>query len=334
MEKRYESKIDIAVLILFFCRVEQFAQVFASVKEARPSRLYLYQDGARNEKDISGILACREIAEKINWECEVHHLYQEKNYGCDPSEYMAQKWFFSQEEMGIVLEDDDVPTQSFFPFCKELLERYRYDNRIHMICGMNNFEVADNIRDSYLFSDYGSIWGWAGWRRVIDTWDAEYSWVGNSEKMKHIKKHFSSSYAWRSFLRTAEQHKKSGKEYYETINGASHHLNNRLNIIPKYNMIRNVGINSEGTHSTNNEKLLGKEAHRLQNLNVYEIEFPLKHPSVIRRNKKFDKKFEAQTSVRTRLMNFCERIYKTLRYRTIQENINILRNKIKRNEKL
>ena len=119
MKKKHESKIDVAVLILFFCRVEQFELVFNSVKFARPSKLYLYQDGARNIQDRTGILACREIAEDIDWECEVHRLYQEKNYGCDPSEYMAQKWFFNQEEMGIVLEDDDVPTQSFFPFCKQ-----------------------------------------------------------------------------------------------------------------------------------------------------------------------------------------------------------------------
>ncbi len=334
MEKKYKSKIDIAVLILFFCRAEQFAQVFASVKEARPSRLYLYQDGARNEKDMPGILTCREIAEKIDWECEVHRLYQEENYGCDPSEYMAQRWFFDQEEMGIVLEDDDVPTQSFFPFCKELLQRYRYNNRIHMICGMNNYEVAKDIHESYLFSDYGSIWGWASWRRVIDTWDTEYSWIENPEKIKHIKKHFSSSYAWKSFLRAAKLQKKSGKEYYETLNGASHHLYDRLNIIPKYNMIRNVGINSEGTHSTKNEKYLGKEACRLQNLNVYEMQFPLKHPCEIRRNKKFDKKFEEQFGFRARLMNFCERIYKSLRYRSGRENIEIITRKIKRNDKL
>lgn len=330
MEKKYKSKVDIAVLILFFSRAEQLAQVFASVRSARPSRLYLYQDGARNENDMPGILACREIVEKIDWECEVHSLYQEKNYGCDPSGYMAQKWFFNQEEMGIVLEDDVVPTQSFFPFCKELLERYRYDDRVHMICGMNNYEVAKNVNDSYFFSDYGSIWGWASWRRVIDTWDAEYSWIGDPEKVKYIKKTFHSLYAGRNFLKRAMWHKNSGKEYHETINGASQRLYDRLNIVPKYNMIRNAGIDSEGTHSTNDEKLLGKEARRLRNLNVYEIKFPLKHPNIIARNKIFDNKFEAQTNFGARLVNLGERIYKTIRYRSTQEKIDIIRRKLKR----
>ena len=329
MEKKYKSKVDIAVLILFFSRAEQFAQVFASVRSARPSRLYLYQDGARNEKDMPGILACREVVEKIDWECEVHRLYQEKNYGCDPSGYMAQKWFFNQEEMGIVLEDDVVPTQSFFLFCKELLERYRYDDRVHMICGMNNYEVAKNVKESYFFSGYGSIWGWASWRRVIDTWDADYSWIGDPEKVRDIKKTFPSLYAGRKFLKRAVWHKNSGKEYHETINGASQRLYNRLNIVPKYNMIRNVGIDSDGTHSTNEEKLLGKEARRLRNLNAYEIKFPLKHPNIIECNKLFEKKFEAQISIGARLENLGEKVYKTIRYRSIQEKIDIIRRKLK-----
>ena len=78
----------------------------------------------------------------IDWECEVHHNYQEKNYGCDPSEYMAQKWAFSLSDKCIVLEDDDVPAVSFFGFCKELLDKYEHDTRISIIAGFNNEEIT------------------------------------------------------------------------------------------------------------------------------------------------------------------------------------------------
>lgn len=75
--------VDVPVLILFFNRPQQLSQVFEQVKKARPSRLFLYQDGARNERDLPGIEACREIVSQIDWECEVERLYQEKNFGCD-----------------------------------------------------------------------------------------------------------------------------------------------------------------------------------------------------------------------------------------------------------
>lgn len=83
--------VDVAVLILFFNRPRQLAQVFEQVKKARPSRLFLYQDGPRGEKDLLGIEACRQVVADIDWECEVHQLYQEKNYGCDPSEYISDR---------------------------------------------------------------------------------------------------------------------------------------------------------------------------------------------------------------------------------------------------
>ncbi len=75
--------VDVSVLILFFNRPKLLAQVFEQVKKARPARLFLYQDGPRGERDMPGIEACRKVVADIDWECEVHHNYQEKNYGCD-----------------------------------------------------------------------------------------------------------------------------------------------------------------------------------------------------------------------------------------------------------
>lgn len=87
---KHPAKTDIAVLLLFFTRPDTFGRVFAEVKKARPSRLFLYQDGPRGEQDMPGIEACRKIADDIDWECEVHRMYQDRNYGCDPSEYISQ----------------------------------------------------------------------------------------------------------------------------------------------------------------------------------------------------------------------------------------------------
>ena len=73
--------IDTSVLILFFNRPQQLSLVFEQVKKARPARLFLYQDGPRNEKDMEGIMACREVVADVDWECEIHRLYQEQNLG-------------------------------------------------------------------------------------------------------------------------------------------------------------------------------------------------------------------------------------------------------------
>lgn len=174
MPQLHPAKTDIAVLLLFFNRPSTFKLVFEEVKKARPSRLFLYQDGPRGEKDMAGIEACRKIVEDIDWECDVRRNFQTRNYGCDPSGYMAHKWAFSLADKCIVLEDDVVPSQSFFPFCKEMLDRYENDERITMVAGFNTDEVTTDVPYSYFFTSVFSIWGWASWRRVIDKWDDDY----------------------------------------------------------------------------------------------------------------------------------------------------------------
>lgn len=288
-----EAKIDIAVLLIFFTRDQQLGKVFEQVKMARPTRLYLYQDGARanREDDVERIKKCREIVadENIDWQCEVHRFYQEKNYGCDPSGYIAQKWMFQSEEYGIVLEDDVVPSQSFFPFCKELLEKYKDNEKINTICGMNNTGVSEHIKESYLFTQKGSIWGWASWKRVIDTWDGEYRWTEDEEKRNTIKRNMK-AYSFDDWYQIVLQHKASGRAHHESIHAASMFLYDRVNIVPKYNMISNIGVDQESTHSVSDIRLLPKRTQKLLFMKTYEIEFPLIHPSHIVIDRTFEKK--------------------------------------------
>ena len=130
-----ESLIDISVLLIFFTRHKQFKQVFEQVKKARPSELFLYQDGPRldHPDDMENIKKCREIANDIDWKCKIHRFYQTKNIGVDPSGYIADTWAFSQTNKCIVLEDDVVPSVSFFSFCKIMLDKYENDERIMLI---------------------------------------------------------------------------------------------------------------------------------------------------------------------------------------------------------
>lgn len=330
---KHQYKIDIPVLLIFFSREEQFKQVFEQVKKARPSKLYLYQDGPRENRpdDIIGINKCRKIAEDIDWECEVHKYYQNKNFGCDPSEYIAQKWMFENEEMGIVLEDDDVPSQSFFPFCKELLEKYKDDERINMICGMNNTGVSEHISDDYLFTKKGSIWGWASWKRVIDTWDETYSWLDNEESLQLMRGQFYSEEEFRSYIKTSKSHKISGRAHYESILAASLYLNSRLNIVPKYNMIFNIGIASESTHSVDNINKLPKRIQKLLHMKTYKINFPLNHPENIIRDYNFEKSMTP-----TKIQKYYDRvegIIRRIRYGGFKEIYNSLNRRIMRYKK-
>lgn len=275
MEKRF----NVPVLLIFFCRGEVLKPVFECIKKVKPTKLYLYQDGPRSELDMPGIQMCRDIVSQIDWDCEVHKFYQEKNVGCDPSEYIAQKWMFDKEDRGIVLEDDDVVSNSFFYFCEELLEKYKDDERINMICGMNHLGHYNKPGTSYIFTKTGAITGWASWKRVVDTWDPSYSFV-DDEYQKYCLKNILGKYYNRVF-NTWKKQKESGKAHYEGILGSNMYLNNRLNIVPTCNMVKNIGLTNEATHTTSKYATLPRAIRCIFFAPIYEIDFPLKHPKSV-----------------------------------------------------
>lgn len=314
MAAKNPYRIDVPVLLIFFNRPGCFSKVFEQVKKARPSQLFLYQDGARegNEKDTEGVAKCREIALDIDWDCDVHTKFQERNYGCDPSEYIAQKWAFEHVDRCIILEDDDVPSQSFFPFCKELLERYKDDQRINMICGMNNLETWDTPY-SYLFTETGSIWGWATWKRVVDEWEPNYDILDDEYNLELLHRYFDAQNAnFDKRIKVWQANRKSGVEHYETILGVNQYLENRLNIVPSKNLIINVGNSPEGsTHSMSSLELIPKGLRRIYTMNTYELDGPLSHPKYVINDVEFQKKLFRLMGNGHPWIQFCRRIEKT-----------------------
>ena len=55
--------------------------------------------------------------------------------------------------------------------------------------------------------------------------------------------------------------------------------NHMLNIVPSKNLISNIGIGSDGTHSNSSLKTTDKNTQRMFYIPTYELEFPLRHPS-------------------------------------------------------
>ena len=123
---------NVPVLMVFFNRSEPLKQVFEAVRKAKPTKLFLAQDGARegNKKDIQNVQECREVVRNIDWDCEVYTNFSEVNLGCGGRMSSAISWAFEYVDRLMILEDDCVPCQDFFPFCEELLERYKDDVRV------------------------------------------------------------------------------------------------------------------------------------------------------------------------------------------------------------
>ena len=282
-------KIDVPVLLIFFARPDTFEKVFEAVRQARPSTLLLWQDGPREgrEDDIEGIEKCRKIAENIDWECTVYRTYNEKNIGCDPSIFYAYKWAFTLVDRCIFLEDDQVPCQSYFPYCKELLDKYENDTRISHICGYNYTEIAPDCDADYLFAPFGSG-AWATWKRVSELWEGDYDFLNDSDEIDFLKKRY--GVLGETSIRIALRHSATGKEFWESIVGCNCLFNNQLAIIPNKNLVSNIGLTQNSTHSNTTKKYLPKVTQNLFEMQTYELEFPLNHPKHVLINESYFKK--------------------------------------------
>ena len=181
----------------------------------------------------------------------------------------------------IVLEDDDVPSVSFFRFCKELLDKYENDTRISMIAGFNNEETTPDVPYDYFFATTFSIWGWASWRRVIDQWDEHYSFLDDAFSMKQLKNLIDTRRYRKDFVYMCQRHREHGKPYYETIFHASILFGSGLSIVPTRNMINNLGATADSVHFGNSIHTLPRGYRRIFTMKRYEVDFPLKHPRYI-----------------------------------------------------
>jgi hypothetical protein len=158
--------MDCPVLLIVFNRPSLTRRVLDALRAANVNRIYVAADGPRphHTEDLARTREVRSLISAIDWTSEVCTSFQTHNLGCKRAVSSAIDWFFAHEERGIILEDDCVPIDAFFPYCEALLSRYQDDSRIAQISG-STFIAPPKV-GSYWFSKYADIWGWASWRRA------------------------------------------------------------------------------------------------------------------------------------------------------------------------
>ena len=137
------------VALLLFRRSEETARVFERIRQARPRKLFLIADGPRpgNQEEARSCEAARAVVERVDWPCDVVRDFAEENLGLKRRIPSGLDRVFGEVEEAIVLEDDCLPHPSFFPYCEELLDRYRDDERIVHIAGSQLLESPARRRE-------------------------------------------------------------------------------------------------------------------------------------------------------------------------------------------
>ncbi len=278
---RTGASMDAAVAFCIFNRPDLTARVFAAIREERPRRLLVIGDGPRREVagEASRVAECRAIAEAVDWPCVVERNYSDTNLGCRLRMASGLDWAFSRAEALVVLEDDCLPGAGFFPFVTSLLERYADDERVMMISG-DCFVPRKLDAESYRFSRWAHIWGWASWRRAwrhydlsISTWPElrELGWLHG------ICDGAGETGYWTSLF---DQVHAGGVDTWDFSWMYACWLHQGLTILPTNNLVSNIGFRADATHTTDPASALaGLPAGAAQ---------PLVHPRNIFRDRLAD----------------------------------------------
>lgn len=245
------EKLTTPVLFLIFRRPDLTERVFNEIKKAKPAQLFISADGPREgyPEETKLCQAARDIVKQVDWECDVHTNFRDANMGLKLAMSSGINWFFDNVEEGIILEDDCLPSQSFFWFCEGLLKKYRDDQRIMSICGNYQFGKKEG-EASYYFSRIANVWGWASWRRAWRHFDLGINSFPKFKAYNRIRDVFNDKLSSLYFMTKIEDVYKGANSWaFSWV--YSVFTQNGLCIHPSVNLVTNIGFGKKGAiHAT------------------------------------------------------------------------------------
>jgi hypothetical protein len=239
------------IAFIIFNRPDTTEKVFQAIRQAQPQKLLVIADGPRVDRpnEAEKCAAARDVIDRVDWDCEVLTNYSDINLGCKLRVSSGIDWVFSEVEEAIILEDDCWPSASFFPFCQTLLEKYRHDERIMAISGTIFLPEEKLLENSYHFSKYPHVWGWATWRRAWQHYDVDMSSWQNFRDQGLLK--FSctdpiESEYWLKIFNDVANDRIDTWDYQWVYTCWQQ---SGLCISPSVNLISNIGFRDDATHT-------------------------------------------------------------------------------------
>ena len=278
-----------AIAIFVFNRKDCLLQVASRIIDADPPAVYLVADGPRSdvEGEFDLCMEVRGLVESLPWKCPIHKVYSDINLGCGLRVSSGVSEVLKYEESVIVLEDDTLPHQDFFPYCDELLSYYKNDESVFMISGLQSKEKIssnDSIftyedRDGYTFDFNCGIWGWATWRRAWRHYIFDLSNYTHEDQfwmtMCPIRNDYNmeKSLEWRASLHYSQVIVKGEIDTWDTQWSLCMVRHRAYCISPNWNLVENIGFGADSTHLTGS-----KSSHWAGEYQSYAFKFPMKHP--------------------------------------------------------
>lgn len=265
--------------IIFFVhrRPNHTLKVLKVINRYKFKKLYIISDGYNSSLEKNLILEVRDIIKKYQKnKINIRLKMFKKNLGIRKVFKLGLNWVLKKEDKFIVLEDDTLPNKSFFKFCEQMLIKYKNNKKISMISGSNlNDDLTKNIKDSFFFSKYSGIWGWASWK---DRWLLYDDKLSNLKKFSFDKNFSNKSEIkfWKKNFKLLHRYLNKGAWDFQLTFTNFYH--NKLSIVPKLNLVTNIGYDDPS----------GINPNKSANLKSRYLKSPFSIPKKIENNKLYD----------------------------------------------
>lgn len=265
--------MSLAPIVLFtFNRLDHTKKTIDALKEnilAKESELFIFSDGARNSEEYIKVKSVRKYLKSIDGFKKINIIEAEKNRGLAKSVISGVTDIINKYGKVIVLEDDLVTSKYFLKYMNEALTIFKEREDIWSISGYGpNINIPTDYKDDIYITKRGSSWGWATWKdrwELVDWKVSDYNIFKSNREM-------------------IQEFNLSGKDLVPMLDDQiagridswairwvySQFRNNMYTVYPIKSLVKNIGNDLSGTHTTTtthfNVKLGEKEINLNKNI--------------------------------------------------------------------
>ena len=264
------------IALFTYNRPAKTKRVFESLMlnaEAKDSDLYIFSDGAKNEKAIQEVEDNRKYIHTISGFKSITIIEREKNWGLANSLIAGITDVINKYGRVIVVEDDLILSPYFLKFMNDGLEKYKDDDRVASISGFLN--PVGEVSEPF-FLRYFACWGWATWKRG---WDLL---INDSRELLRRLRWKTSDFnigGTGPFYGILYCDKVGLNDSWAVRFYASQFLAGKLQLFPNKTLVVQGGTDGSGTHCTERDTTYDGMQVAISPIKLYEI--PVKESKIM-----------------------------------------------------
>lgn len=255
------------VLLITFIRKKNIKRLIEIIDKSNVGKIYIYSNYVNKNYSKKKLLENRSLIKSIKTKNKKIICFSDKYRSVHYSIPHAISWFFSVEKHGIIIEDDCIPNNYFFEFCKNNIRKL--NNQNFMLISGNRYSPSNKCYKKSFYSYFFHGWGWA---TTKSNWNLFFKYYKQKRNINKVNIKFPkfnrniTSFYWRNIFDLIMKQRLYSWDY---MLQKFMFEKKKFSIIPNKNLVKNNGIDkyAQNTFKKNNLNALDKN-FKLKKVNL------------------------------------------------------------------